>query len=248
MKAMILAAGEGTRIREVTEGKIPKPMVELDGKPLIEHTVNELIDFGVEEIVINLHHRGEVIKEYFGDSWRGTPIRYSEEEELLGTAGGVKNVEERFSDTFLVVYGDVLTDLDFTRIVDYHQGKNGTATLMVYKEEEEALLEASIILTDEEESVQRFIEKPSPETIDRHSDKDFWTNAGIYVLEPEVFDYMPEGFCDFSDDVFPALLDAGENIYVFPRPDETYWHEVGNPDRYRKAVKDVRSGKLNFNV
>ncbi|MFB6190612.1 MAG: NDP-sugar synthase, partial [Candidatus Nanohaloarchaea archaeon] len=245
--AMVLAAGEGTRIREVTQGKIPKPMVDLGPGPLLEHTVNELVDFGVDEIVINLHHRGEVIKDYFGDEWRGTPIHYSEEEELLGTAGGVKNVGERFDDAFIVVYGDILTDLDFHEIVDYHRGREGAATIMVYEEEREALSEASIILTDENERVQQFMEKPSQETIEKHMGRDFWTNAGIYVLEPEVLDYMPEGFSDFSHDIFPALLDAEEEIYVFPQPEKTYWHEVGNPERYSKARKDIEKHEIAFN-
>lgn len=246
MKAMILAAGEGTRIREVTGGEIPKPMVEIVEGPLLEHTVNELVDFGVDEIVINLHHRGEVIREYFGDEWRGTPLHYSEEEDLLGTAGGVKNAQERFDDTFIVVYGDVLTDLDFQGIVDHHGRKDGVATLMVYQEDEEDLPEASIILTEKDNQVQRFIEKPSPETIEKYSGRDFWTNAGIYVLEPEIFDYMPDGFSDFSDDIFPRLLDEGRSIYVYPRPGDTYWHEVGNPERYRKAVRDVEEDRICF--
>lgn len=247
MKVMVLAAGEGTRIREVTKGEIPKPMVDLGEGPLLEHILNELVDFGVEEIVVNLHHRGETIREYFGEEWRGTPIHYSEENELLGTAGGVKNVEEKFNDSFIVVYGDILTDLDFQELVDYHGDRDGAATMMVYEEESEALPEASIILTDDESRVESFMEKPSPGTIDEHRERDFWTNAGVYVLEPEVLDYMPEGFSDFSHDIFPRLLEAGEGIYVFPRPGNTYWHEVGNPERYIKAREDIEKGKIEFN-
>jgi NDP-sugar pyrophosphorylase family protein len=247
MKAMVLAAGEGTRIREVTEGEIPKPMVDLGPGPLLEHTVNELVDFGVEEIVINLHHRGETIREHFGDEWRGTPIHYSEEEELLGTAGGVKNVSERFDDTFIVVYGDILTDLDFQELVDYHREKEGAATIMVYEEDKEALPEASIILTDDDERVRRFIEKPSPETIEELTGRDFWTNCGVYVLEPGVLDHMPEGFSDFSNDIFPDLLEQGEDMYVLPQPEDTYWHEVGNPERYRQARDDLVKEKIEFN-
>lgn len=246
MKAMILAAGEGTRIREITKGEIPKPMVKIDGKPLIEYTVDELAEFGVEEIIINLHHQGEAIRDHFGDSWNGVPIRYSEENQLLGTSGGVKKVEDTFEDSFIVVYGDVLTDLDFSDIAQYHRRKDGTATLMVYEEDREDLPEASIILTDEDEKVQKFMEKPSEETIQKYSGRDFWTNAGVYVLEPDVFDYIPEGFSDFSNDVFPDLLKSGESIHVFPKPEDSYWHEVGNPKRYRKAIKDLKNKVPDF--
>lgn len=248
MKAMILAAGKGTRIREITEGEIPKPMVEIDGNPLIEHTVNELIGSDLDEIAINLHFKGEKITEYFGEEWQGTPIKYSQEEQLLGTAGGVKKLENWFQDTFLVVYGDIFTDIDYSRLVDFHRSHDGVCTIMTYKEDRENLEEASIILTDEENRVEEFIEKPSTETIEKHSDEDKWTNAGIYVLEPEIFEFIPDGFSDFSEDVFPKIIESEEDIYIFPQPKDTYWHEMGNPERYRKAVEDVEKNKVNFNV
>jgi len=246
MKAMILAAGEGTRIRDVTEGDIPKPMVDLGEGPLLEHTVNTLVDFGVDEIIINLHHRGGTIRDYFGEEWQGTPIHYSEEEELLGTSGGVKKVGERFDDTFIVIYGDVLMDLDLDKLVDYHYSKNGVGTILVYREKEENLPEASIILTDSDNRVAEFLEKPSLDTIESYSGEDFWTNAGVYVLEPSIIDFMPEGFSDFSHDIFPEVLESTSDLYIYPRPENSYWHEVGNPKRYKTAVEDVKTGKVDF--
>lgn len=248
MKAMILAAGEGTRIRDITDGEIPKPMVDLGQGPLLLHTVNQLVDFGVDEIVINLHHRGDTIRNFFGDEWRGTPIYYSEEDDLLGTAGGVGEVRERFEDSFILVYGDVLTDLDFEKFIDYHERKNSDATMLVYEEDDEHLVESSIIVTDQENEVQQFLEKPSRQEISEFEGEDFWTNAAVFVLEPEILELIPEGFSDFSRDIFPQVIETDSlKLFAYPEPDQAYWHEVGNPERYRKAVSDVEKEVIDFN-
>ncbi len=245
MKAVVLAAGEGTRLRDVTDGEIPKPMVEADGKPVLEYTLDKLVEFGVEEIIINLHYEGEVIENYFGHEWEGTSITYSWEEELLGTAGGVKKVEEKFNETFLVVYGDVVTDIDLESFLELHKKKNGLGTLLVYNETEN-LGESSILFLDQENRIQKFIEKPSTETIKKNQDREFFTNAAIYFLETETFDYIENGFQDFSKDVFPKIIDSENNIYGYKLPKNAYWHEIGNPKRYKKLKQDIRKDNVDW--
>lgn len=243
MKAMILAAGEGTRLRSITGSDIPKPMVDVGAGPLLEHTINHIIDAGVEEIVINLHHRGDVIRDHFGTSWRGTPIVYAEEDELLGTAGAVKNVEDRFTEPFLLVYGDVLTDLNLDRFRVFHREHDAALTMLVYREKKEDLPDASIVLEDEG-TVTRMIEKPTPKQVERYADE-AWTNAGILCMDPAVIDRIPEGFADWGKDVLPALVAEGQ-MYAYPLPDKAYWQEVGTPERYEKAVTDVAEGRIRF--
>lgn len=246
MKAVILAAGEGTRIREITGGKIPKPMIDIGPGPLIAHTVNKLCDFGVSEIIINLHYKGDEIKDYFGDEWNGVTITYSEEDNLLGTAGGLKKVEELLSDTFLLFYGDVLTDLDLEEFVEDHRKSGSDSTVLVYREEQK-LTEASIILTDEDNHITEFLEKPSESEIKQYKGKDFWTNGAVFVMEPEIFDYIPDGFSDLSKDVFPKAVESKDfKFSAYPLPENTYWREVGNPRRYRKARKDIQKGRIDF--
>ncbi|MFB6146010.1 MAG: NDP-sugar synthase [Candidatus Nanohaloarchaea archaeon] len=247
MKAMILAAGKGTRLREITKGKIPKPMVDLGPGPLLEHTLNLLLDHNlVDELVINTHTEPETITDHFGEEYRGAKVDYSYEEELLGTAGGVKNVEEKFNDTFIVFYGDILTDIDLEKMVEEHRRKGADATILAYEEDSDSLSEASIIVTDGEGFLTEFIEKPSENEISRFDGKDFLTNAGIYILEPEMLEVIPEGFSDFSKDIFPRAIEKGMDIYAYRLPKESYWHEVGNPGRYRKAVEDIDKGKIDF--
>lgn len=243
MKAMILAAGEGTRLRAVTGGDIPKPMVDLGEGPLLEHTINHIIDAGVEEIVINLHHRGDVIRDHFGATWRGTPLVYAEEDALLGTAGAVKNVEDRFTEPFLLVYGDVLTDLNLDRFRTFHLEHDAALTMLVYEEDRESLPEASIVLEDEGQ-VTRMIEKPSPKQVERYADE-AWTNAGILCIDPAVIDRIPKCFADWGKDVLPALVAEGQ-VYAYRLPEDAYWHEVGTPERYEKAVTDVAEGCILF--
>lgn len=246
MKAFILAAGEGTRIREVTDGEIPKPMVYLGEGPLLEHTVNLLSETDPEEIIINLHHRGEKITDFFGEEFKGADIYYSWEDELLGTAGAVKNVEERLDERFVLLYGDILTDLDLDKLIEYHESKGSDITMMVYREDEENLKDASIVLMDEDKRVERFIEKPNSQEIEQVNGRNYWTNAAIFVVEPGVVDFIPEGFSDLSKDVLPKLIEKEIEFYGFPLPEDVYWQEVGNPERYRKAVEDVSEGRLKF--
>lgn len=245
MKAMVLAAGEGTRIRELTHGEIPKPMIDLGPGPLLEHTFSTLSDYGVDEIIVNLHHRGGKIREYFGEEANGTPIHYSEERQLLGTSGGVKKVENRLNERFVLVYGDILTDISFNEFESYHEEKSSDITMLTYREEDNPE-ESGILLLDEENRVQEFVEKPGKEKIEEMKGQGFWANGAVFIIEPQVLNYIPEGFSDFSKDVFPRLLESGLNFYGYPLPEDVYWHEVGNPERYRKAVNDIDEDELRY--
>jgi mannose-1-phosphate guanylyltransferase/phosphomannomutase len=191
MKAMILAAGKGTRIRQVTKGEIPKPMVNLGPGPLLEHTVKKLCRFGVEEIVINLSYKGSEIKDYFGKEILDTPIYYSEEDNPLGTAGGVKKVEERFNDSFLLIYGDILTDLDLDKFVSTHKENGVDATVLGYKERNtEKLTESGVMLTDNSNEIRTFIEKPSEKKLTHLDKQEIWTNGAVFVLEPSIINFI----------------------------------------------------------
>ncbi len=245
MKTMVLAAGEGTRLRDVTDGEIPKPMVEVENKPILEHTLDLLVNFGVEEIIINLHHKGKVIEDYFGNEWKETPITYSWEKKLLGTAGGVKKVEEEFGETFLVVYGDIVTDIDFESFLEFHNRTDGVGSLLTYKEEDN-IEESGIIFLDRDKQLKKFIEKPSADTIEKNKDKNFYANGSVFFLEPEVFDFMDSGFLDFSKDVFPKIIESEKNLYGYRLPDNAYWHEVGNPEKLEKLRQDIKRENLSW--
>lgn len=245
MKAMVLAAGKGTRLRKVTKGEIPKPMVEIGQKPLLEHTLNLITDYNFDEIIINTGYKREKIEDYFSDEINGTNIYYSVEEDLLGTAGAVKKVEERLNERFLLIYGDILTDLDLSKFLEYHKSKDADITMLTYGKEEN-LESSGILMTNEKNKVTKFFEKPDEDKIDELADKNTLVNAAVFIIEPKVIDYISEGFSDFSKDVFPKLLESEIGFYSCQKPEETYWQEVGNPQRYKKANKDLKEGKIDL--
>lgn len=237
MKAMLLAAGEGTRLRPLTLDR-PKPMVPIGGRPILEHLVGSTRACGIREMVINLHYCPDAITEYFGDgSAAGVHITYSRERALLGSAGAVKQVGPAyFSETFLVLYGDVLTDIDLRDLVRLHRERGGLATLALYEVEDPS--RAGIVQTAADGRVSRFVEKPvAGESAGNLA------NAGVYVLEPAVLDWIPAGApCDFGRDVFPALLSAGIPIYAHRLPG--YVQDIGSPERYAQAEEDARLGRF----
>ncbi len=241
VKAMVLAAGEGTRIRAVTYGAYPKPMVPLGEGPLLAHIMTHVTGFGVDEVVVNLHHRGDIIRDYFGDRWGGTPVHYSEEAELRGTAGGVAKAADRFDDTLLLVYGDILTDLDLAAFHDSHRERDADMSMLVYEEDRDALPDASIAVT-EDRDVTEFIEKPSEDEI-AAAGTPRWTNGSVFLVEPEMLDLFPaEG--DIGRDVLPRVA-ADHQLHAYPLPDGAYWREVGTPERYRAALADIARGDIN---
>ena len=208
-KAMVLAAGQGTRLRPFTE-RVPKCMIPLAGKPLLEHTIAWLRKYGVTDLIINLHHLPHTVMDYFGEGQKwGVKITYSVEKEALGTAGGVKNVAWFFDGPFFVWYGDNLSTCRLDRLWGFHRAKGGIATIALHYREDP--MQSGIVSLDEDDRIVRFLEKPQPNQVFSH-----WVSAGILVLEPEVLEAIPtEGAPDFGRDVFPTLLAAGKPLYGY---------------------------------
>lgn len=216
---MILAAGRGARLHPLTEN-IPKCMVPIDGKPILERNIEWLKQFGVTEIIINLHHLPAVVMERLGDGkpW-GIKITYSLEEKMLGTAGGVKRAGWFFAGVpFIVWYGDNLSTCNLTRLYAFHQARGALATIALFSRED--VTRSGIVSLDENDRITRFLEKPQPEQVFSH-----WVNAGIYVLEPAVLDFIPsDGTPDFARDTFPSLLESGYSLYGYRMSaDEGLW-------------------------
>ncbi len=238
---MILAAGLGTRLRPLTE-EISKPMVPIVNRPVMEHIVELLAHHGFREIFVNLHYHPEVIVDHFGDGSRfGVSITYSHEEELLGTAGGVKKLEDELGEgTFLVMSGDALTDLDLSALVEFHQGKGGLATLVLTPVSDPS--KYGVVIVDEEHRVVGFQEKPA-----REEARSFLANSGIYVFEPEILDLIPSGRTyDFGRDLFPKMVREGLAFYGFLHND--YWNDVGSLEEYKQGNFDALMGKVKVRI
>ena len=232
-KAMILAAGEGTRLRPLTLSR-PKPILPVSGRPLLEYTIAWLRYYGIMQVAINLHHRPQTVMDCLGDGSRfGVDITYSLEEALLGTAGGVKHMAGFLGETFVLVYGDVLTDLDLRALLDFHlaQPAGPHVTLSLYRVPNP--WECGIVGLDAAGRVTRFVEKPPRAEV--FSD---WANAGILVVEPEILQYVPDGqSADWGHDVFPGLLRSGTPIYGWPLPETAYLLDIGSPEKYEAAQR-----------
>jgi mannose-1-phosphate guanylyltransferase len=207
---MILAAGRGTRLGGFTVER-PKPMLELGGRPLLEYNVRLLAAAGVEHAAINLHHRPDVIRDYFGDGVAfGLSLTYSEEPDLLGTAGGVKKLQWFFgNEPFWILYGDNLTSCSFARLAEMHQDRGGVGTIALFRKDD--VSPHSAVELEPDGRITRFVEKPRPGQTDSH-----WISAGLAIMEPGVFDFIPgDRPSDFGFDVFPAMLAAGRRLYGY---------------------------------
>jgi mannose-1-phosphate guanylyltransferase/phosphomannomutase len=240
MKAVIMAGGEGTRLRPLTSNA-PKPMLPVCNRPMMEHIIQLLKEHGFDEIVVTVAFLANHIKTYFGDgSEFGVTMRYADEPVPLGTAGSVGNARTWLDDTFLVISGDVLTDIDLSKVLEFHREKGAVATIGLTPVENP--LEFGIVITRDDGSIERFLEKPTWGQV--FSDT---INTGIYVFEPEIFDFIPEGrSVDFSSEVFPALLAAARPLYGAIV--DGYWEDVGTLEAYLSAHKDVLDGKVQASV
>jgi mannose-1-phosphate guanylyltransferase/phosphomannomutase len=231
MKAVVMAGGEGSRLRPLTIGR-PKPMVPMVSKPVMGHILDLLKRHGITEVVVTLHFMPEAIQSYFGDgSSMGMTIHYAVEETPLGTAGSVKNAEQYLDEPFLIISGDAVTDINLQEVIAFHQEKGAEATLTLYRVPNP--LEYGVIITDPDGKITQFLEKPSwGEVI---SDT---VNTGIYVLEPAVLDLIKEGVpTDWSKDVFPELLESGRPLYGYVAGGN--WTDVGDISEYMRASGDV---------
>lgn len=248
MRAMVLAAGLGTRLRPITYG-IPKPMAPVLNRPVMEHIVRLLARHGFSEAIANLHWFPETIEGHFGDgSAFGVDLSYSHEEKLLGTSGGVRNVSSFLGDSFLVISGDALTDIDLVAMREFHESHDGVATLATKRVEDTS--QFGVAITGGDGRIQGFQEKPDP--AEALSDL---ANCGIYMFRSEVFDFFPEpgtseaadeddppGFADWAMDVFPALLEG--DVAFYSHEIDAYWNDIGNVEELRQSNFDALRGAV----
>ncbi|HXV05627.1 MAG TPA: NDP-sugar synthase [Solirubrobacterales bacterium] len=248
MRAMVLAAGLGTRLRPITYG-LPKPMVPVLNRPVMEHILRLLARHGFDEAIANLHWFPETIEGRFGDgSALGLSLSYSREERLLGTSGGVRNAAGFLGDSFLVISGDALTDIDLTAMREFHESHDGLATLATKRVSDTSQFGVAIVGSDGR--IQGFQEKPDP--AEALSDL---ANCGIYMFRAEIFDFFPEpgtsraagpddppGFADWAMDVFPALLEG--DVPFYSHEIDAYWNDIGNLDELRQGNLDALRGEV----
>ena len=235
MKAVVMAGGEGTRLRPLTSMR-PKPMVPIVNQPVMEHILGLVKHHGINEVVATLAFMPQVIEDYFGDGdeW-GMDISYAIEETPLGTAGSVKNAADALTETFVVISGDALTDINLSEVIAFHKAKGGAVTIALKRVPDP--LEFGVVITDDNGKVERFLEKPSWGQV--FSDT---INTGIYVVEPLVFDYIPEGKpFDFSSELFPLLMKSGHDLYGCIV--DGYWADVGSLEGYVEVHRDILDGK-----
>ena len=240
MKAVVMAGGEGTRLRPLTSNQ-PKPMVPIVGKPCMEHIVELLKEHGFDDIVVTLAFMPQAIRGYFGaGESQGVSIRYSVEESPMGTAGSVKLAEGVLDVPFLVISGDALCDIDLGALVRFHREKEALVTIGLKSVDNP--LEFGIVVTDDDGRIERFLEKPSWGQVFTDT-----INTGIYVLDPEVLRHVPEGQpFDFSKELFPLLLEMGRPLYGYIA--DGYWQDIGNLDQFKQANFDALDEKVALNV
>src|SRR5690242_843989 len=235
MKAVVMAGGEGSRLRPLTVTR-PKPMVPIVGRPVMDHILNLLKAHGIGDVVVTVQYMASAIEDYFGDgSQLGMRIVYSREEVPLGTAGSVKNAEEHLTEPFLVISGDALTDFNLSKIIRFHETHHALATLTLAHVDNP--LEYGVIITDEGGHIRQFLEKPSWGEV--FSDT---INTGIYVLDPKVFTYFEKNKpFDFSQELFPLMLEKGDPLHGFIA--DGYWCDIGNLATYMQANSDILQGQ-----
>ncbi|MDQ3914169.1 MAG: sugar phosphate nucleotidyltransferase [Actinomycetota bacterium] len=236
MQAVIMAGGEGSRLRPLTSN-MPKPMLPIAKRPMMEHILVLLRRHGITDVVATVQFLSSVIRNYFGDgSDLGMSLSYATEEVPLGTAGSVLGARDFLAGPFLVVSGDALTDIDLEEVVDFHRSRGAAATLVLKRMKDP--LEFGIVMTDPAGRVERFLEKPTWGQV--FSDT---INTGIYVLEPDVLDLIPiDQPYDFSSELFPMMLDKGLPLFGFVT--DAFWTDVGNTDAYLQANHDALSGRV----
>jgi mannose-1-phosphate guanylyltransferase len=248
MRAMVLAAGLGTRLRPITYA-MPKPMVPVLNRPVMEHILRLLARHDFGETIANLHWFPDLIEAHFGDgSALGIELSYSPEEQLLGTSGGVRKAAGFLGDSFLVISGDALTDIDLSAMREFHESHDGIATLATKRVEDTS--QFGVAITGPDGRIEGFQEKPDP--AEALSDL---ANCGIYMFRAEIFDFFPEpgtskaagpgdpaGFADWALDVFPGLL-AGD-VPFYSHEIDAYWNDIGNLEELRSGNLEALSGEV----
>ncbi|BCM89837.1 UTP--glucose-1-phosphate uridylyltransferase [Abditibacteriota bacterium] len=241
MKAMILAAGVGSRLDPITR-TTPKPMVPVLGLPVIEHIIRLLEQHGFDEIICNTHYLAEQIESYFAHKTDlKAKVSFNREEKLLGTAGGLKRVQDQLGlftgdEPFLVVGGDDLTSVDLSAMLAAHREKGALATIALTEVEDPS--QFGVVVLGENDAIERFVEKPKPGTAPSNL-----VNMGVYLFSPRILDKIPSGeFYDFGKQVFPQIQEAGEPFFGFKSRE--YWRDVGNLREYRDVQGDFFTGEV----
>jgi mannose-1-phosphate guanylyltransferase len=240
LKALILAAGLGTRLGVLTEAT-PKPMLPICGQPMLSYTVRHLAHSGYDQIALNLHYQPDIIRSYMGDgSQYGVQITYSLEQELLGTAGALVPLKKFFENEphFLVIYGDIITNQNLDNLVNFHRQNEAMATLLIHKRKRSN----SIIELDQAGRIQTFLERPEQSIQNVYSDH--WVNSGVQILSPRIFDYLPSKLpADLPRDVYAPFVNQLA-LYGFPL--DGYRCAVDSQERYNQVCRDVENGQLVF--
>jgi mannose-1-phosphate guanylyltransferase len=227
--AVVLVGGEGTRLRPLTE-RIPKPMLPLLGRPILAHTFEQIAAAGASRAILACGYRPTSIEAFFGGSYRGVELEYRVEPEPLGTAGGIAYAARGTREPLLVLNGDSIRDVDLGALIEFHNDRGALATILLTAVEDPARY--GLVRLDADGRVRDFLEKPSPEQIDTNL-----INAGVYVLEPEVLELIPEGRAvSIERQIFPILSARGV-VYALPLPG--YWLDVGTPESYLRAHLDL---------
>ena len=252
MRAMVLAAGLGTRLRPITYS-MPKPMVPVVNRPVMEHILRLLARHGFTETIANLHWFPELIEGHFGDGAScGVELSYSREEQLLGTSGGVRRAAEFLGESFLVISGDALTDIDLAAMREFHESHEGIATLATKRVQDTT--QFGVAITGADGRIQGFQEKP--DAAEALSDL---ANCGIYMFRSEIFDFFPapgaskaagagdpDGFADWAMDVFPRLLEG--DVPFYSHEIEAYWNDIGNLEELRGGTLDALRGAVELEL
>ncbi|WP_379966262.1 sugar phosphate nucleotidyltransferase [Ectobacillus sp. sgz5001026] len=240
MKGVILAGGKGTRLRPLT-CHLPKPLLPLLDKPVMEYSIELLKKHGISEIAVTVQYLSSSIQQYFGDGSKwGVKLYYFVDSPPLGTAGSIKQAEQFLDEPFVVISGDALTDIDLSKGIDFH--KSGDRLVTIFQKEVSNPLNFGLVVTDEEGRVIKYVEKPSWHEVVSNT-----VNTGIYIMDPEIFSYMQQHtFLDFSHDVFPALLQKKERIYGYLC--NGYWLDIGTFPQYRQANVDILNKKVDVSL
>ena len=241
MKAVVMAGGFGTRIQPLTNSR-PKPMLPIMNKPMMEHTMMMLKDLGITEFIVLLYFKPEIIQDYFKDgSDFGIKITYVVPDADYGTAGAVKLAQEFIGDeNFIIISGDLVTDFDFTKLFDFHEEKKSKLSIGLTSVENP--LQFGVVIANEDGVIEKFLEKPSWGEV--FSDT---INTGIYIIEPEILDFIPEGEnFDFAKDLFPTLMEKKIELMAYNL--QGYWRDVGNPQSYREVYEDILGGEVKFTI
>lgn len=238
MKALFLAGGKGLRLQPLTNN-LPKPMVPIMNKPLIERTMINLKKYGITEIVISSCYQSNLIKNYFGNGEKfGLKINYIVEDIPLGTGGAIKKAGSKFNEPFVIFNSDILSDINIKEMLNLHRSSKALATIAVTEVEDPSAY--GVVEYDKNGYARSFTEKPSPENITSK-----FINAGIYIFQPEVLSEIPiEGMVSVERQTFPKLLAKGCKISVYKS--NCYWIDIGTIEKYMQVHADIMNGKCNL--